>query len=382
MVAVPILALIFTLKGHTPEASRQAFSSLPALFANSSVAPSAYALALYSGLWAYDGWDQSSYVAGEMKRVSRDLPRVIHISMTLVVTFFLLTVTSYFLVLPASQVKRTNTVALDFGSAIFGSTGGIVFAIIVAFSCFGALNSQIYTSSRLVYAAGKEGYLPTLFGRVHPRTATPLAATVFQGVLVLVFILFGSGFASLVSFYGVCSYTWYFLTVLGLLILRVKEPNLERPYRTFLTTPLLFATTALFLLLMPIASAPLEAGAAFAFMALGLPVYFVTQREGREVLRNSAVGSAVLKVCGACGRNRPDSSSQRVDDAASQEGEEEEVEMLARRSTDLHEDEGEDAPPTYEHTKRYSKLEKGKSRAYDDDEADGGGGGSRQDAQT
>lgn len=204
MIAVPILALVFTLtdKTHMPDSSRAAMSSLGALFANSSTAPSSYALALYSGLWAYDGWDQSSYVAGEMKRVSRDLPRVIHISMSLVVIFFLLTVTSYFLVLPAAQVKRTNTVALDFGSAIFGTTGGIVFAVIVTFSCFGALNSQIYTSSRLVYAAGKEGYLPAIFGRVHSRTATPVAATVFQAVLVLLFILFGSGFASLVSFYG------------------------------------------------------------------------------------------------------------------------------------------------------------------------------------
>lgn len=231
LIAVPVLAIVTAARGKMPTESKQAFSSFGSLFEGSSTSPSSYALALYSGLWAYDGWDQSCYVAGEMKNVTRDLPRVIHSSMSLVITFFCLMVASYFLVLPPALVSGTNTVALDFGSAIFGTTGGIVFAGLVSFSCFGALNSQVYTSARLVYAAGKEGYLPAVFGRINSRTATPVTATVFQAVLILIFILFGSGFASLVSFYGVCSYTWYFLTVLGLVVLRFKEPNLHSTLR-------------------------------------------------------------------------------------------------------------------------------------------------------
>ena len=144
---------------------------------------------------------------------------------------FLSAVTSYFVVLPPDLVKRTNTVALDFGSAIFGTTGGIIFAFLVAFSCFGALNGQVYTTARLISAASREGYLPTLFGDVNRWTRTPLAALLLQVVLIILFIVFGSGFASLVNFYGVCSWTFYLATVLGLLVLRIKEPNLTRPYK-------------------------------------------------------------------------------------------------------------------------------------------------------
>lgn len=165
---------------------------------------------------------------------------------------------SYFVVLAPTLVAQTNTVALDFGSAILGTTGGMLFALIVALSCFGALNGQIYTTSRFVYAAGREGHLPAMFGRIHPRTRTPLAATMMNLVLVVLFIVFGSGFASLVSFYGVCAWSFYFVTVLGLLHLRIKEPNLERPYQTWLATPIAFSAVALFLLFMPIFSAPLE----------------------------------------------------------------------------------------------------------------------------
>lgn len=214
-----------------PEASINAFSSLSNLFEGSATSPGAYALALYSGLWAFDGWDQTSYVAGEMKNVNRDLPRVIHVSLAIVVLIFLSTVTSYFVILAPSLVSRTNTVALDFGSAVFGTAGGLLFAFLVAFSCFGALNGSFYTSSRLVYVAGREGYLPAIFGRLNSRTRTPLAATVLQAVLIILFVLFGSGFASLVNFYGVCSWFFYFVTVCGLLSLRIKEPNLERPYQ-------------------------------------------------------------------------------------------------------------------------------------------------------
>lgn len=89
LVAVPILAAVQAARGMMPEASAQAFSSFDNLFQGSSSAPSGYALALYSGLWAFDGWDQSSYVAGEMKNAGRDLPRVIHVSLSIVVVIFL-----------------------------------------------------------------------------------------------------------------------------------------------------------------------------------------------------------------------------------------------------------------------------------------------------
>ena len=177
LTAVPILAIVQAARGKTSPSSQQAFSSLGHLFAGSATSPSSYALALYSGLWAFDGWDQSCFVAGEMKRVEKDLPRVIHISLATVILIFLSAVVSYFVVLPVELVKRTNTVALDFGSAIFGTVGGIVFAFLVAFSCFGALNGQIYTTARLILAASREGYLPERLGQVSRRTATPHSGT-------------------------------------------------------------------------------------------------------------------------------------------------------------------------------------------------------------
>ncbi|CBQ71983.1 related to large neutral amino acid transporter 1 [Sporisorium reilianum SRZ2] len=338
LTAVPILAIVQAARGRTSPSSQQAFSSLSALFAGSSTSPSAYALALYSGLWAFDGWDQSCFVAGEMKRVEKDLPRVIHFSLATVILIFLSAVVSYFVVLPAELVKRTNTVALDFGSAIFGTAGGIVFAFLVAFSCFGALNGQIYTTARLILAASREGYLPERLGELNRRTGTPVAALVLQLVLISAFILLGSGFASLVNFYGVCGWTFYLASVLGLLVLRIKEPNLNRPYRTWLATPILFAAVALFLLLMPIGSAPLEGLAALLFIAAGVPVYYLTQSRAGWVGRVPFLARVKeLFGNGAGGAGAADGRGHHVplptSDAAergTEEEEEEQIEMLPK----------------------------------------------------
>lgn len=88
-----------------------------------------------------------------MKNPTRDIPRVIHFSMLTVLSLFLATNVAYFIVLPLPIVAQSNTVALDFGIKVFGKPGAAVFSVVVAISCFGALNGSFYTSksqSRLV----------------------------------------------------------------------------------------------------------------------------------------------------------------------------------------------------------------------------------------
>ncbi|KIR32842.1 L-methionine transporter [Cryptococcus deuterogattii MMRL2647] len=237
-----------------------------------------YAIAIYSGLWAFDGWDACCYVAGEMRDTNRDLPRALHSSMAIVLVLFLGANLSYFIVLSPSVVASSNTVALDFGKATIGRFGAAVFGTLVAISCFGALNGGLYTTARLIYAASKEHFLPSIFSRLHAQRRTPDNAILLQGGLTIFFIVFGGGFRALLNFFSVASWTFYLLTVLGLLILRVKEPHLDRPYRAWLVTPIIFCAVAMFLLLMPIFAAPWEAFAAFIFIASGVPMYYLTAR--------------------------------------------------------------------------------------------------------
>ncbi|KAF8956554.1 L-methionine transporter [Flammula alnicola] len=279
LILVTVLGIVQLARGKASASLREP------LFAGSSTSPSSYSLAVYSGLWAFDGWDQANFVGGEISQPEKNIPRAIHSSMILVTLLFLLANVSYFVVLDKNIVGLSNTVAMDFGRALFGPIGGTLFAFMVAFSCFGALNGSFFTSSRLVYAAGRERYLPAIFGRLHSTRQTPLNAALLQSAITIAFIMIGSGFRSLINFSVVASWAFYFLTVLGLVILRIKEPMLERPYKTWIITPLTFCGVALFLLCMPIIAAPAEAIAVLGFVLAGIPVYYMTQStedEGRS----------------------------------------------------------------------------------------------------
>ncbi|GJC93461.1 amino acid transporter [Colletotrichum higginsianum] len=295
-------------------------------FAGTSSDLSAWAVALYAGLWAYDGWDNTNYVVGEFRNPSRDLPRVIHTAMPLVILSYVMANIAYFLVLPQAAINASNTVAVQFGAKVFGPVGSLVLALIVSASCFGALNSSTFTSSRLVYVAGKEGYIPSVFGSIglsrsegHSVTTsrtsrgrvanllirilgdddmglfyTPVWALVLNGLLTAAYIVVGE-FGTLLTFYGVAGYTFYFITVLGLIILRVREPQLDRPYKTWITTPIIFCCVSLFLLSRAVFAQPLQTVTVVLFVVAGVPVYFwrirgrdqqVIKRETRHQLEH------------------------------------------------------------------------------------------------
>ncbi|KAH7318399.1 amino acid permease-domain-containing protein [Stachybotrys elegans] len=317
LLGVTIIGIVVAVTGLSYNGDANTEWKTKGWFEGTSFDMSGWALALYAGLWAFDGWDNTNYVVGEFRRPGRDLPRVIHTAMPLVILSYVLANVAYFLVLPLSTINVSNTVAVKFGSKVFGPIGSLVFALIVSASCFGALNSSTFTSSRLVYVAGKEGYIPALFGRIglgnedhglsSQRTRnwfskrlhaaigddelglfyTPIYALVLNCVFTIGYCIVGE-FGTLVTFYGVAGYTFYFVTVLGLIILRVKEPQLERPYKTWITTPIIFCCVSLFLLSRAVFAQPLQTLIVVAFVIAGIPVYFWRIRGRDQVTKREA----------------------------------------------------------------------------------------------
>ncbi|KAJ6120201.1 hypothetical protein N7523_004481 [Penicillium sp. IBT 18751x] len=315
LVGITVTGIVVAITGVSSSGSANQEWKTTGWFEGTNTEISDFAVALYAGLWAFDGWDNTNYVTGEFKNPSRDLPRVIHTAMPLVILCYLMANVSYFLVLPHSTIESSNTVAVQFGSKVFGSVGAVILALVVGASCFGALNATTFTSGRLIYAAGKEGYLPALFGRIgfsassspNPVAGsrlrrrswarkslsrvfgdearlgyTPINAMAFNAALTTIYIVMGE-FSTLVTFYGVAGYTFYFLTVLGLIVLRIREPHLERPYRTWISTPIIFCCVSLFLLSRAIISEPLQTLIVVAFLITGVPVYYwrIYKRDGK-----------------------------------------------------------------------------------------------------
>ncbi|EME86636.1 uncharacterized protein MYCFIDRAFT_151665 [Pseudocercospora fijiensis CIRAD86] len=300
LLAVTVAGVIVATTGlayHKDELSQKWKNT--SWFSGTSLSSSEWAVALYAGLWAYDGWDNTNYVTGEMVHASRDLPRVIHTALPVVILSYLLANLAYIFVLPTDIINKSNTIAVSFGSTVLGPLGSLLLALAVAGSCFGALNATTFTSGRLVYSAGKEGYIPELFATIGfsdtsrrmrlPRRGgkklahfladeqgffyTPIYAMTLNAILTILYIIIGD-FTTLTTFYGVASYLFYFAVVVGLIVLRVKEPELERPYKCWITTPVIFCCVSLFLLSRAVFAKPWQALIVLGFLAVGVPLYW------------------------------------------------------------------------------------------------------------
>lgn len=116
------------------------------LFAGTTSAPSRYAIAFYSGMWAFAGWDACAFVAGEMVNPEKNIPLAVSLSMTTVIILYTGVNFAYLVVLDPATVASSNTVALDFGRVVIGRLGAVVFSSMVAISTFGSLVSTFYTS--------------------------------------------------------------------------------------------------------------------------------------------------------------------------------------------------------------------------------------------
>ncbi len=205
--------------------------------------------AVASVIWAYDGWVAVSMIAGEVKAAEQKMTRIIVAGMLTIVGLYVLTNIAYFYRMPLAEMQQTKQVPQRIMAGLFGEwAAGALGACIMA-SVFGALNGNILAKPRVAYALAKDGLTFGILGRVHPRWATPVAALLVQGgvAMLLVFLLRdpknpGRLFDDLTTYFVVVEWFALLFAVGAVLVLRSRQPDTPRPFRTPLYpwTPLVF----------------------------------------------------------------------------------------------------------------------------------------------
>eukprot|EP00128_Syssomonas_multiformis_P008554 Colp12_sorted_trinity150504_noHs@35029 len=192
--------------------------------------------------------------------------------------------------------SHTDSVAMDFGRHTVGPIfGGVVIPLCVALSAIGAANGGLVAAGRLVYASAKEGHLPAILGRTHPKRNTFIHAIGFQGFLAIIMVIPGN-FETLVNFFSFSAWVFYGSAVLGLLVMRWRKPGMARPFRVFLAVPIIFCIAAVYLILAPFGDAPLESGLSLLFTLLGIPVFYVMKWWQRRSQNQPMASAAWVKV--------------------------------------------------------------------------------------
>ena len=219
-------------------------------FAGAKGGIAGFMLALVAALWAYDGWNDLNMVSGEIRRPERTIPIALIAGVGTVAALYMLTNAAVQYVLPAASIAASPRPASEATAMAVGLWGAAIVSIGMALSMLAGMNGTIMSGARVPYAMARDGYFFKAMADVHPRFHTPSVALIVQLVLSIVLLLFAGSFKELFSLTIFAEWLFYMIAASTVFVLRWKEPDAPRPYRTwgYPVVPALFVIVAALLL--------------------------------------------------------------------------------------------------------------------------------------
>jgi basic amino acid/polyamine antiporter, APA family len=246
-----------------------------------------FGAAMLGALWAYDGWNNITPLAGEVKDPQRNIPRAFLGGMAIVGTLYLLANLAYYYVLTPTEiasVPATTSVAAEVMKRFLGPTATTVMAIALIISSFGALHASVLANSRIPYAMAKEGLFFKPLAEVSEKSRVPVKAIAAQAAWASVVAVSGT-YDTLTDSVIFASWMFYGLTTAALFVFRKQMPDAERPYRAwgYPVVPVLFLLVTGWLIVNTFIATPAEAFRGVILMAMGMPFYWYWTRKANRL---------------------------------------------------------------------------------------------------
>ncbi len=246
--------------------------------------------ALTGAFFAYDGWINITFVAGEIKQPQRNIPRSLFTGVIACIIVYVLVNQAYLYVLPVEKIAASSLVASDAIAVALGSTSEAIIAALIVICTLGAINGNVMATARITYAMGKDKVFLPWTGKEHPRYQTPGNALWLHTAWISLMVISGS-FDMLADMMVFMSWLVYGLGAIGIFLLRKKMPQAERPYKIWLhpfVTLLFILFAAVFLAItvynditnylnhrQPVVNSLLG----IVITAIGIPLYFYYRKK-------------------------------------------------------------------------------------------------------
>jgi len=238
----------------------------------------AFGLALVSTLWAYDGWADLSFVAGEVRDPQRNVPRALITGTLAVIGIYLLANIAYLAVMPVSEVRQSPLVAADVAQRLIGQPGVVFVGVTVMLSTFGTLTGSLLTAPRIFFAMAEDGLFFRRVAAVHHRFETPYVAIGLSSLLGIIFVLLRS-FEQLADTFVTAIVPFYALGVASVFVLR-RRAGYQPPFRVpgYPVVPALFVLSTVYLLVNALwsPSSRWATAAVLGVVVAGIPVYYAS----------------------------------------------------------------------------------------------------------
>ena len=247
-------------------------------------------------LFSADAWNNITFTAGEVKNPKRNLPLSLILGTGFVLTVYFLVSVAYLLVLPMHgdpngatvaargiQYAAEDRVATAALGQIFHSGGAYLMAAAILISTFGCANGMTLAGARVFYAMSRDGLFFKSVGKLHPRYKTPVAGLLVQATWTVLLCVSGS-YGQLLDYIIFAELVFYILTIAGLFVLRIKQPNAPRPYKAwgYPVLPALYIVMAAWICIVLLRYKPQYTWPGLVLVLLGIPVYlFWSRRQAR-----------------------------------------------------------------------------------------------------
>jgi APA family basic amino acid/polyamine antiporter len=233
------------------------------------------ATALLWVMFAYSGWNAAAYLGEEVQQPERTLPRSLFFGTITVAGLYLLLNLFLFAAAPEGELRGKVAVAEAAVEHLYGAGAGRWLAVAVSIALVSAVSAFMMIGPRVYYAMARDGLFFSFAGRIHEKFETPSFSILAQGLCAAVMALTGT-FADLLTYIGFALGVFPWMTVLGVLVLRRREPERARPYqvRAYPLVPLLYLALMAWVMLVSLVSNPGPPAIALGTIAAGIPAYY------------------------------------------------------------------------------------------------------------
>lgn len=287
LVGATALALfVFAHGSWSHYAMSAAAAACPDVAAAARGGLAGFGAAMIGALYAYNSWQTITYVAGELKDPGRTLPRAIVSAGIAVIGLYVAANAAYFYALTPTAVANvapSSSVGVESVAAAVGSSWRTVVTALVLVSVVATIHVVLLTYSRITYALARDGVFFPLLARLSRGGHVPVWSVVALGVLASALVLTGS-FDALSDYLIFMLWIFFALTGIAMIVLRHREPNAPRPYRTwgYPVVPVVFVAVAVWLLAEAILAAPLRSLGGLGVILAGLIVFWYRSRSIEE----------------------------------------------------------------------------------------------------
>src|ERR1700720_2106396 len=260
-----------------------------------------------NSLFAADAWNNITFTAGEVKEPKRNIPLSLAFGTFLVIGLYLLANVAYLVTLPIETIKTVpaDRVASATANVVFPGHGAVIMAVAIMISTFGCNNGLILAGARAYYAMARDGLFFRRSGELNHKHV-PAWGLIVQGIWAAALVLprtinkdgsFGSLYNDLLTYVISAALIFYILTILGIIVLRKKRPDADRPYKAFgyPIIPVLYIFGAAVITIVLFVYQPAQTWPGLAIVATGIPVYFIWRKVGVPMPEQGSISEAEAK---------------------------------------------------------------------------------------